>query len=86
MIKAKINVTAIEKARLFRGEKGVYLDIALIETPNDRFGNDYLIVQEVSKDERLAGVKGPILGNAKILGKKPDAPAQPSTNSAEPNF
>lgn len=78
MIKAKIDVTKIDKSRIFVGEKGKYIDITLIETPNDRFGNAYMIVQDVTKEERLAGVKGPILGNAKIF-----APRQ--TNQSQSN-
>jgi hypothetical protein len=69
MIKLKINVSAITKSKLFRGEKGVYLDATLIETPNSQYG-DYMIVEDVTKEERLSGVKGPILGNAKIIGQQ----------------
>lgn len=82
MITAKINCAAIEKARLFKGEKGTYLDIVLIETPQSQYG-DYMIVQSVTKEERLAGVKGPILGNAKILGQRP-ALAQQAAPKTEP--
>lgn len=69
-ITAKINVTKIEKARLFKGENGTYLDIVLIETPNGKFGQDFMICQSVSKEERDRGVRGPILGGGKIAGKK----------------
>ena len=69
MIKLKINVSAITKSKLFRGEKGVYLDATLIETPNNQYGDDYMIVEDVTKEERLSGIKGPILGNAKIIGQ-----------------
>lgn len=85
MITAKLNVLAIEKARLFKGEKGTYLDIALIETPNDQYGNDYMVVQSVSKEEREAGKRGAILGNAKIRGggakPKQEAPATKTTTT-----
>jgi hypothetical protein len=70
MIIAKINVLAIDKARLFKGEKGTYLDILLIETPNDKYGNDYMVVQSVSKEEREKGIKGNLLGNGKMVVKK----------------
>jgi hypothetical protein len=73
MIVGKINCSKIEKARLFQGEKGKYLDIALIETSDDQYGNHFVIIQQVSKDERLAGTKGAILGNAKWLGQPPTA-------------
>ena len=91
MITAKINVLQIEKSRLFQGEKGKYLDIVLIETPTSQYG-DYMIVQGVSKEEREKGIKGPILGNAKIIGKGAgaarSAAAQQSaaTDSGAPPF
>lgn len=80
MIKLKIDVTKIEKARLFKGEKGTYLDVLLIETPNDKYGNAYMAVQEVTKEERLAGIKGPVLGNAKVFGQAP-APKPAATTT-----
>lgn len=73
MITAKIDVTKIDKARLFKGEKGTYLDIVLIETPNNEYGNDYMVVQSVSKEEKEAGVKGAILGNGKAIKPKAEA-------------
>ena len=69
MIVARINVNNIEKHRLYKGEKGVYLNMVFIETPNNQY-NDYMIVQEVPKEERKAGNQGVILGNARILAKK----------------
>ena len=44
MITCKIDVTKIEKERLFKGEKGTYLDIVLIESPNNQYGDDYKVV------------------------------------------
>lgn len=76
-ITAKIDVTKIEKARLFKGAKGTYLDVVLIETPESQYG-DYMIVQSVTKEEREQGIKGPILGNAKIIGQKPVQQAKPA--------
>ena len=73
MIKIKINTDKIDEARLFQGAKGKYLDAVLIETPNSDYG-DYMIVQEVTKEERQAGVKGPILGNGSIIGQPKQAP------------
>ena len=67
MIIAKLDVLKIEKAKLFKGQKGLYLDIVLIPTPNGQYG-DYMVCQSISKDEREAGVKGAILGNGKNVG------------------
>ena len=70
MIAGKINVVKIDKSKLFEGKDGAkYLDIVLIETPNDKFGNSHMICQSVSKEERQAGVRGAILGNAKTIGQ-----------------
>lgn len=76
MILGKIDVTKIDKTKLFLGKSGAkYLDICLIETPNNQYGDSHMITQSVSKEEREKGVKGAILGNAKTFGGKPAAPA-----------
>lgn len=70
MITGKINVMKIDKSKLFEGKKGAkWLDIVLIETPNSEYG-DYMIVQDTSKEDRAKGVKGAILGNAKVFQKR----------------
>ena len=81
IIQIKIDVTKIDKSKLFKGEKGTYLDCILFfnETP-DKFGNNGMITQQVTKEERLAGIKGNILGNAKANG-----PSQSPATSAKPS-
>lgn len=71
VINVKLDVKKIEKERLYQGSKGTYLDAAVIlyEQP-DKYGNDGMIVQNVSKEERAAGKKGTILGNVKYATKK----------------
>lgn len=69
MISVNINVSKIDKAHLYEGKSGKYLSLVLWESPDDKYGNDYRVVQGVSKEARAQGVKGAILGNAKILGK-----------------
>lgn len=86
MIVAKINCAAIDKAKLYQGEKGKYLDIVLIETPASRYGDDFMVVQGTSKEEREKGIKGAILGNAKIIGGKKPAPPATTSSPTEPNF
>jgi hypothetical protein len=80
MITGKIDVTKIDKSRLYKGEKGKYLSFVLIETPNNTFGNDYMIIESISKAEKEAGIKGRILGNAKILLKR-EPEASPEAES-----
>lgn len=89
-IAAKIDVTKIDKNRLFQGKNGAkYLDVILIEKDGqDQYGNNFMVVQGVSKEEREQGIKGAILGNGKYMGKggsKPEAAAakQTETQSSE---
>lgn len=84
MIRVKIATGKIDKTALFVGEKATYLDVVLIETPDSQYGDDYMVVQDLPKDRRDAGEKGPILGNAKIVVKKDQSVPKPavSTGSA----
>ena len=70
MISLSINVKAIDKTRLFEGKKGTYLDCVLIETPKSEY-NDYMIVESISKEEYDAGYKARVLGNGRIIVKRP---------------
>lgn len=69
MISISIDYDKIDKTRLFQGKKGTYLDLVLIER-DDQYGNNYMVVESISKEERERGVKGQILGNAKIINKR----------------
>lgn len=83
IISVRLDVTKIDKAKLFKGEKGTYLDIVLLMRDQpDAYGNHGMVVQQVTKEERAAGVKGAILGNAKIIGGGPAAEAQPQGSAA----
>ncbi len=71
-ISIKIDVTKIDKSRLFKGEKGTYLDLTtFVELDEqDKFGNNGFIAQSQTKEEREAKVKPPeILGNCKVFYK-----------------
>lgn len=73
-ISLKINRDKIDPKRLFKGEKGTYLDAVLIPTPDSKYGEDYMVVQGVSREERERGIKGPIIGSAKLIGRKASSP------------
>ena len=68
-VSLKIDVSKIEKARLFKGAKGTYLDATVfIDTAElDQYGNSGMITQDVKKEEKQNGVKGAILGNCKVF-------------------
>ena len=71
MIKLKIDVTKIDKTRLFKGAKGTYLDLVVYENDApDEYGNDFSVKQDCTKDDREAGVKMPYIGNGKNIGQK----------------
>ena len=88
----KIDVTKIDKSRLFKGEKGTYLDLTTFVDLDlkDQYDNNGFISQSVSKDEKAAGVQTPILGNCRVFwtdGAQPaptpstPAPAAPGDSS-----
>ena len=72
MIKYKIDVKKIDKALLYLGEKGTYLNGVFLENKNGtgEYGDDGFIVQDVSKEQRDQGIKGPIIGNWRYLKPK----------------
>ena len=68
-LSVRIDVTKIDKERLYKGEKGTYLDLTtFIDTENkDQYENNGFISQSVSKEEREGGVQTPILGNVRVI-------------------
>lgn len=68
-VSGKIDVTKIDKARLFVGQKGKYLDFTVFIDIDelDGYGNSGMLTQDVTKAEKDQGVKGPILGNCKVF-------------------
>ena len=84
-ISLKIDVTKIDKERLFKGAKGTYLDAtAFIDLDElDQYGNSGMVTQDVSKEEKQQGVKGAILGNTKVFWKD-NSVSQPSSQPAQP--
>jgi single-stranded DNA-binding protein len=85
-VSLKINVMEIEKARLFQGKKGDYLDATIFidVDEKDQYGNNGMITQDVSKDEKAQGVKGNILGNGSIFWSDNSAPQQRSQPQQPP--
>jgi len=65
----KIDVTKIDKSRLYKGAKGTYLDLTtFVDTEQqDQYDNNGFISQSTTKEEREANVQTPILGNVKVF-------------------
>ena len=68
-LSVRIDVTKIDKERLYKGEKGTYLDLTtFVDTAEqDQYENNGFISQSVDKEEREKGGQTPILGNVKVF-------------------
>ncbi len=64
-IKLRIDVTKILKSALFKGDKGTYLTCAVWENRDGegKYGDTHYVVQELPREQRESGEKGPIIGN-----------------------
>ncbi len=64
-VELSIDVTKIEKARLFQGKKGKYLTMTVFVDPDnaDQYGNNGMITHKKNEGEERA----PILGNCKVF-------------------
>ena len=83
-VSLKIDVSKIDKARLFSGQKGTYLDATVFIDIDllDQYGNSGMITQDVSKEEKDSGVKGPILGNVQVFWRDDNNQPQQANNQA----
>lgn len=79
-VNLKIDVSKIEKARLFKGKNGTYLDATVFIDlhEKDQYDNNGMITQAVSKDEKAQGAKGAILGNCKVFWTDDNSQQPPS--------
>ncbi len=76
-----IDVTKIDKSAIYEGKKGKYITLTLMDNRDgvDQYGNDGFIVQDIGKQQREAGEKGPIVGNWKHVSQ-----AKPAQRQAAP--
>lgn len=65
----KVDVSKIDKERLFKGAKGTYLElVAFIDTEQkSQFGDNGPLSQAVTKEERGNKVKLPYIGNITVF-------------------
>ena len=81
-----IDVTKIEKDKLYKGKKGTYLNISIIwKDQPDEYGNHGMVVQDVGKEAREAGEQGAILGNVKNLQVKQKSQPEPEHRPDNPD-
>lgn len=82
MISLSIDVTKLDKSRFKHttrkdGTKAIFCDLILFpgKDGTDQYGNDGMVKQQVTKEEREAKVQMPILGNFRHLTRPTPAPA-----------
>lgn len=85
----KVDLQKIDKAHLFQGKKGLYLDLVLFNTPESEYGDDFVVKQDLGKEAREQGKESPILGNAKAWAIGEGSPcskgdAMPSSTPSKP--
>lgn len=82
-VAVKIDVTKIDKSRLYEGKKGIYLNAILLHNRDgqSQYGDDGFIVQDIPKEARDAGERGPIVGNWRYI--ESGAAATTETNNTE---
>tara|TARA_R110002049_G_scaffold285327_1_gene466149 strand:+ start:218 stop:538 length:321 start_codon:yes stop_codon:yes gene_type:complete len=101
IIKASINLNAIDKSKIIEGKKGKYLPITItVNDEPDQFGNQGPVCMDQSKEEREAKSPKVYLGNVKVVwtnGMFPDkipyegggqqqAQAKPQAVAADPDL
>jgi len=68
LISLKIDVSKIDKTKLFKGEKGTYLDLTVsVNDEPDNYGNDVAAWQGQTKEEVSAKAQKTYLGNGKVF-------------------
>ena len=86
-VSGRIDVLKLLKQYFFTGAKGTYMDFqTFIEVDvQDQYGNNGFITQELGKEARDRGEKGPILGNVKVFWNdagQQQAPQAPQRQAA----
>lgn len=66
----RIDVSKIDKASIYKGEKGSYVTLDVVEVKNSQYGDTHFVKQVLSKERYQAMTederkKIPILGNMK---------------------
>ena len=84
LYKLKIDVTKIDKTRLFKGKKGTYLDLDMwVEDEPDQYGNHGGLSHSQSKEERESKTRRIYVGNAvRIVSAAPEDRTSPEADPA----
>lgn len=85
LINLKLDVSKIDKKKLFRGAKGTYLDLTVsVNDDADQFGNNVSAYISQSKEERERKEPRTYLGNGKVAWSS--QPQAQQSESGVPDF
>jgi len=81
-----IDVTKLDKTRFYQGKKGTYANLTVfVDSEQSQYGDNGIISEQLSKEEREQKLQLPIIGNAKIFyTKDADNFAQQKTQQTAP--
>ena len=68
-ISIKLDVTKLDKTKFFKGAKGTYVDLVTFVNLDEKgqYGDNGVISQQVSKEDKASGVEMPIAGNSTVF-------------------
>lgn len=69
----RLNLSRLDDRWIHKGKRGKHCDLLLIPTPRSPYDYSHMVVQGVSQKDRMAGKKGPIIGNVKSFKVKNDS-------------
>lgn len=67
-IEISIDLTKINKSKIREKDGRKFYNMTLIERINDKYNNNWMVVEQQSKEERDERKNGTILGNGKNYG------------------
>lgn len=88
MIKLSLKKSKVDKCPVYKGKNDDYYNFILIPNRDgkDQYGNDGMVVDSVSKEDRDAGKRGEIVGNYQDLDlRAPRQDAAPGQTTAPGN-
>lgn len=78
-LKFTLDLDKLDQTRIYTSKKGTrLLEFECVATPGGQYGQTHFITQRATKEERLAKVRLPILGNLALAFPPQAGSAQPS--------
>lgn len=83
MITASINLSKVDKSRLYEGKTGdKYLNVVIwVNDQEDNYGNNVSIQQSITQQEKNAGVKSQYIGNGKTYDQQKKTGGMPKSEA-----